>query len=243
MSLRTRELVWDGCANVRDLGGLPTEDGRTTRFERVVRADSVRQLTDAGWEALAAYGVRRIVDLRWHDELAEDPRRDLDVEVVHVPVFPDLGDPAWEAAEANLGDRGREYAWLLDTGVDRFARAVESVADAPAGPVVVHCAAGKDRTGLVSALILRLAGVPHEAIVEDYVLSGRNLEHLIGPWVDAAPDPKERGRRIYLGLTPPAAIEHAVEEVERRHGSVEEYLRSGGASRDTLARARERLLG
>ncbi len=239
--MRTRELLWDGCVNVRDLGGLPTEDGRTTRFERIVRSDSVRRLTEEGWHALAAYGVGRIVDLRWHDELAEDPPRDLDVQVVHVPLFPDVGDPAWEAAQAG-GDRGREYAWLLETGADRFARAVVAVAEAPEGPVVVHCAAGKDRTGLVAALLLRLAGVRHEAIVEDYVLSGRNLAPFIGSWVEEAPDEAERQRRIYLGMTPPSAIEYAVAEVERRDGSVHEYLRSGGASPETLARVRERLL-
>jgi protein tyrosine/serine phosphatase len=237
-----RDLFWDGCVNVRDLGGLPTEDGGITRFGAIVRADSIRHLSDAGWEALRAYGVERIVDLRWHDELAADPPRELDVEVSHVPVFPDVGDPAWRAAEAG-GDRGREYAWLLETGAERFAQAVTAVAAGDGGAVVVHCAAGKDRTGLVVALVLRLAAVPHEAIVEDYVTSGRNLAPFIEPWIDDAADGAERERRTYLSLTPPGAIEHAVREVERRHGSVETYLRSGGASGETLARIRRRLVG
>ena len=237
-----RDLFWDGCVNVRDLGGLPTEDGNTTKFGSIVRADSIRHLSDEGWDALRAYGVERIVDLRWHDELAMDPPLEVDVEVLHVPVFPDVGDPAWRAAEAE-GDRGREYAWLLEHGADRFARAVTGVADADGGAVVVHCAAGKDRTGLVAALMLRLVGVPHEAIVADYVTSGRNLAPLIGPWIEQAPDDDERRRRIYLSTTPPEAIDHAVSEVERRHGTAEDYLRAGGATAETLARIRSRLLG
>jgi len=237
-----RDLVWDGCVNVRDLGGLPTEDGRTTSFGSIVRADSIRRLSDEGWDALRAYGVERIVDLRWHDELAMDPPGEVDVEVLHVPVFPDVGDPAWSEAEAE-GDRGREYAWLLEKGADRFAQAITAIADADGGAVVVHCAAGKDRTGLVAALMLRLVGVPHEAIVEDYVTSGRNLAPLIGPWIEQAPDDNERERRIYLSVTPPEAIDHAVREVERLHGTAEEYLRSGGASGETLTRIRRRLLG
>jgi protein-tyrosine phosphatase len=238
----TRDLFWDGCANVRDLGGLPTEEGRTTRFGSIVRADSVRRLTDDGWDALRAYGVERIVDLRWHDELAMDPPREVDVEVLHVPVFPDIGDPAWRAAEAE-GDRGREYAWLLESGAERFSLAVTAVAEADGGAVVVHCAAGKDRTGLVAALVLRLAGVPLEAIVEDYVTSGRNLAPLIEPWIQEAADDAERERRVYISVTPRAAIEHAVRDVEQRHGSVEEYLRAGGASDDAVARIRQRLVG
>jgi hypothetical protein len=77
-----RDLVWDGCLNVRDLGGLPTEDGATTRFGSVVRADNVRKLSEDGWRALTEYGVTTIVDLRLADELAEDPPRELDLDVV-----------------------------------------------------------------------------------------------------------------------------------------------------------------
>ena len=84
-------LDWEGCLNVRDLGGLPTEDGRRTRAARVVRADNVRRLTDAGWRSLAEHGVTRIVDLRWPEELAEDPPRDVEIDVVHVSL---LGESA-----------------------------------------------------------------------------------------------------------------------------------------------------
>jgi hypothetical protein len=77
-------LAWEGCLNVRDLGGHPTEDGGETHFGAVVRVDNVRQLTAAGWQALLGYSVRRIVDLRWQHERDEDPAGDVPVDVVHV---------------------------------------------------------------------------------------------------------------------------------------------------------------
>src|SRR5262249_24471543 len=79
VALHRRELAWDGCLNVRDLGGHPTDDGGETRYGAVVRADSVRQLSDAGWAALVEYGVDTIVDLRMDQELAADPPADLPV--------------------------------------------------------------------------------------------------------------------------------------------------------------------
>ena len=81
-----RVLSWEGCLNVRDLGGHVAGDGRTTTFSAVVRADSVRHLTPAGWDSLVDYGVRTIVDLRRHDELERDPPLDAPVEIVHVPI-------------------------------------------------------------------------------------------------------------------------------------------------------------
>src|SRR6187551_3871899 len=179
--MRDRTLAWDGCLNVRDLGGHPTEDGSFTRFGAVVRADSIRQLSDDGWEALADYGVGRIVDLRFHEELAADPPREVAVEVVHIPVFPHPETGAWEeidklsrAAPDHATATRDVYLTLLLLLPERFAEAVAAVADAPEGAVVIHCTAGKDRTGLLTALLLRLAGVSIADIGDDYALSGAN---------------------------------------------------------------------
>src|ERR671930_348528 len=92
---RNTTVNFVGDARPGELGDDPTEDGHTTHFGAVVRADSIRQLTDAGWEALLDYGVSRIVDLRFHSELALDEPRDLAVEVVHVPILPELDDSEW----------------------------------------------------------------------------------------------------------------------------------------------------
>lgn len=235
-----RDLLWDGCLNVRDLGGHPTEDGAETRFGAVVRADSVRKLSEAGWRDLVAYGVGRIVDLRFHEELAADPPEELPVEVVHVPVFPEPDDPLWARIDARA-DRGREYLDLLEHGRGAFAEAVRAVADAPEGGVLVHCFAGKDRTGLVAALLLRLAGVGVGDVATDYAVSERRLAPLFEPWIAEAEDERERARREYLRATPKQAMELVLHELERVHGSVEGYLRAGGAGADELERARARL--
>lgn len=241
-------LVWDGCLNVRDLGGHATEDGGRTRVGAVVRADSVRRLSDEGWRALVAYGIGTIVDLRFHSELAADPPRDLPVEVVHVPVFP---EPEWtdwgeidaigHAAPDHASGTGAVYLELLERGRQRFAEAISAVAAAPGGGVVVHCTAGKDRTGLVSALLLRLAGVGRAAVGADYALSGPNLAPWTRAWIDEAADEHDRARRVRLSVTPAEAMVGVLERLERRHGSVAGYLAAGGAPAAALDLARARL--
>ncbi len=102
----SRDLEWEGCLNVRDLGGLALEDGGETRYGALVRADNIRQLTDDGWRSLAEHGVARIVDLRWPEELDEDPPRDVDIDVVHVSLLGEL-DP-------NFSDDVRDYMAVDD---------------------------------------------------------------------------------------------------------------------------------
>ena len=244
-----RTLTWDGCVNVRDLGGHPTEDGRRTRFGAVVRADSVRALSDAGWDALLAYGVSRIVDLRLHSELALDPPRDLDVEVVHAPVMHEIDDEEWVEIDA-IGDAQPDaasstravYLEFLERLRPQFGQAFAAVADAPDGTVVVHCHGGKDRTGLVVALLLRVAGVDVETIAADYALSGANLRERTAAWVAEADDELDRERRRRIGEAPAEAMAGVLEELERRYGSVREYLHAAGVDPAAIDKVRARLL-
>ena len=244
--MHRRDLAWDGCLNVRDLGGHRTEDGRETRWGSVVRADSVRTLTDAGWEALVAHGVGTIVDLRSYGELEQDASRDVPVDVVHVSVMAEHDDPVWQEIERmSEDDPEREtevfYLETLRRWGDRFADAVAAVAHAPEAPVVVHCRGGRDRTGIVAALLLRLAGVSVVDTAADYALSSARLEPQWRPWVDEAPDDEERERRLRFSATPAATMVGVLETLEREHGSVAGFLRVHGLSDETLARARARL--
>ena len=242
-------LEGEGCLNVRDLGGVPTEDGRRTRLGGVVRADNIRKLTDDGWRALADHGVRRIVDLRWPEELAEDQPRDVEIEVVHVSVLGQKLDAEYvkelDAHLASVDDVADHYAWsyvdFLERYREQFGRAFAAVADAK-GTVVVHCMGGKDRTGIVSALLLRLAGVSHVEIGEDYAITAANLEPSTSQWIPAIADPAERAKWEKLRDTPAHAMVRVVQEIELRYGDVAGYLRAAGVTDAQVGRLRERLV-
>lgn len=243
-----RALAWEGCMNVRDLGGHPTADEGTTMFGQIVRADSIRQLTHGGWDALVDYGVRTIIDLRFHDELEADPPSDVPVEVVHVSLLGAL-DPEYGTELDRLSDAAGDdaqatkivYLDFLERFRENFATVIRAVADAPAGAVLVHCMAGKDRTGLVVALLLSLAGVPTEEVADDYAVSERNLAEWSRPWIDSATGPQERERRRRISACPPDAMRGVLEELERRHGGVRGYLLAAGLDEDVLERAAARL--
>lgn len=245
-----RALTWDGCLNVRDLGGIPTADGGVTRTGSVIRSDNVGALSPAGWRAVAGHGVARIVDLRFPEERAQDPPRDVDVDVAHVSVLgPSLeGDVDYvrelDAHLDSVDDVADHYAWsylqFLERNRARFGQALAAVADAD-GPVVIHCMGGKDRTGLVAAILLRLAGVSAEEIGRDYALSGPNLSQTLEGWLADAPDERERRRREKLSQTPASAMVRVIEELERRYGAVVGYLEAAGVQPAQVDRLRARL--
>ena len=244
MPPRSRDLAWDGLLNARDLGGHPTEDDGETRFGQIVRADSVRRLTDAGWQALVDYGIRTIVDLRSDEELEADPPAELPVEAVHVPFLEERED-VWklvEAASVRAADHTeatREvYLIFLEHFRPNVAAAVRAVVEAPEGGVVVHCMGGKDRTGLTTAFLLRLAGVGIEDIAADYAISEERLRSRHERWFAEAADEAELERLHRIAATPAASMVGVLEELERRYGSIEGFLRAGGAPNDIRERVR-----
>jgi protein-tyrosine phosphatase len=251
--LPSRDLVWDGCLNVRDLGGHRTAEGGETRFGAVVRADSVRQLTDAGWEALVEHGVRTVLDLRGDHEREDDPPAELPVEVVHVP-FMEASEPEWEeiaeeieesvAAAPDVATSTRDaYLIFLEHFKDNVAASLRAVAHAPEGGVVIHCVGGKDRTGLLAAFLLHLAGVSDEEIAADYALSEERLRERHDAWFEAAETDEELERLRRIAQTPAESMVGVFRALEQRYGSVESFLRSSGVSDEELELVRARLRG
>jgi protein-tyrosine phosphatase len=247
--LPRRDLDWDGCLNVRDLGGHRTTDGGETRYGAVIRADSIRQLTDSGWAAAVDYGVKTVVDLRMDAELEADPPAELPVDVVHMPFFQDNVEvfaeveAAAEAAPDYAAATREVYLVFLERWSANVGAAIAAVARAPDGGVVVHCMGGKDRTGLVTALLLQLAGVDKEQIAADYATSEERLRPRHDIWLAEAGTEAERERLRRITATPAESMIGVLDELERRYGSVEAYLRAAGLSDEDLELARKRLRG
>jgi protein-tyrosine phosphatase len=230
-----RDLEWEGCFNVRDLGGLPAGDGRTTRAGALVRSDTPGRLTEAGWGALRAYGIATIVDLRDESERDGLPGR-AELATVHVPVL-DLTDESFWATWRGTWDTPRFYRAILERFADRFASAVVAVARANPGGVLVHCQAGRDRTGLVTALLLSVAGVPAEVIAADYELSAARLRPLYELLEREAGDDATRERLRRENASEAAWLLGLLAELD-----VESYLLDAGALPADLAALRSRLV-
>jgi protein tyrosine/serine phosphatase len=247
-----RVLPWEGCFNVRDLGGLPTADGRRTRWGALVRGDTLCRLTPAGQDELVRHGVRTVIDLRFPPELARDPVphpfRDGRDGVAYVSAPLNAGQTPENTAEFYARyptAQTRAELNVLDVDVNPvgIARVCATVADAAPGGVLLHCHAGKDRTGIVVAVLLALVGVADDLIAADYALSAWNLPGLTQEWLDSiTQDPAERARLMRQAEPSPEAIQAVLDQLRTRYDGVEAYLRWGGLSDDEIAALRDRLL-
>ena len=228
----TRHLDWDGCHNVRDLGGLPVSGGGTTRRGAIVRSDTPDRLTKAGWSAAWQYGIRTIVDLRTPGEhRVGDGYRPPGMTVVCVP----LDDPD-DPTPPPFHGTPLAYGPFLARHPERCAAAVAAVARAEPGGVLVHCVAGRDRTGVVSLLLLALAGVPADEIAADHGLTAARLRPLFAKLGEADQGPVIERTLARHGTTARETLLALLDGLD-----ADDYLRSGGLGDDDLKAARDRL--
>jgi protein tyrosine/serine phosphatase len=235
-----RHLAWDGCFNVRDLGGLPTTDGRITRWGALVRADALDGLSEGGWAALAAHGVRTVIDLRNDDERGADAApRPASITTVHIPLDVNEDREFWSVWQSGPQfGTPLYYGPHLDRFPERSAAVVAAIARARRGGVALHCGGGRDRAGQVSMLLLALVGVSADVIADDYVLSYERL-----PARYAARGEEDQGPVLqsYLETQGKTADALIVELLERL--DVETHLRQAGLSDEDVAALRSRLVG
>lgn len=163
--------------NARDLGGYPTVEGDKTQWRSLLRSDDLAQLTAEGLEALMNYGVETVVDLRWSEEITRYPspvaRDGSRIAYTHVSL---LGNTAaqWQELSTNTDKAGWNCV-VLDKARAELKAVLTVIAAAPPGTLLFHCVAGKDRTGIIAALLLALAEVVPDAIADDYAASTNRL--------------------------------------------------------------------
>jgi protein-tyrosine phosphatase len=240
-----------GAVNVRDLGGLPGQDGRQTLGGRLLRSDNLQDLSPADVATLVDdIGVTTVVDLRSSAELASEGAAPLDsvagVRHVHHPVIPELGSATDAIAEALLTriqrDRSRfpddptcgHYLGYLEDRPDQIVAALQSIARAP-GAVLVHCAAGKDRTGVVVALALTAVGVRPEAVIADYAATGDRIEAILGRLRRSRTYAKDiDSQPVVAHLARPETMAAFLQQMDAHYGGVVRWLADHGFGDDDL---------
>lgn len=232
-----------GLYNFRDAGGYDTAAG-TVRWGKLFRSDALHRIDDVTRQHLVGLGIAHVVDLRSAMELEAAPSAitGLPITVHHLPVF--AGAAPVSAAASGIA---RVYEHIVDERGEALAAAVRVIAGTePHEAVLVHCTAGKDRTGLVIALALSAVGVARADVVADYALTEANLR---GEWADQMlaairargidPTPEIVG---LVTASPAAVLEATLERIDARHGSITDYLIAHGMTAAEIDRLADTLI-
>jgi protein-tyrosine phosphatase len=249
-----RFIPIDGTVNFREIGGYRTQDGKTVKRGALYRSDKLDDLTEQGQQQLQALGVQAVCDLRGMSEVERHPDNlPASITYYHLPIeaendtFGSLCDYFFNKSRLRESIYWMYHELFIEGHPQMFGEAINQVAQADKRPVVLHCTAGKDRTGLITAMILDLLGVPDEVIVADYTLSNHSYNHLRDYTVQRLGNLSALGIKADdlwpLLVCDPDFMISSLVHIRGHYGSIENYLLTkGGVSADTIAQLRETLL-
>src|SRR5574341_917696 len=235
-----RYLRLEGCANMRDIGGYETLDGRRTRWKVILRSDNLDKLPPASQQAVVDYGVTTVIDLSEREEIERQPDVFATSEVVKYLHLPLKGSPEIVSGALEFETREDLYLYYLENCTQQIKAVLDAIAGVKRGGTLIHCVAGKDRTGIVAALLLALAKVPPEMIAYDYGITSLYLAEKVQRWreklIETHADVTRFDREV---ACPPESMQIVLAEIGRRHGGVESYMQRIGLSQASI----DRLLG
>lgn len=237
-----RHIELEGAYNVRDLGGYTTRKGQVTRWRRVFRADSLHRLTPEDQQRLTALGIKAVLDLRRPDEVSLLPNifaATNSVVYTHIALFGNPPRPRRLPAPPSLAEI---YRHLLDDAWIPLGKIFRHLALHSDHPLLFHCTAGKDRTGLVAALLLATADVTFDQIAADYALSKRFIEPMMDELRAGRPSMIDIGAYERLLDAQPGAMLETLGYLQSAYGGSAGYLRAIGLSEEEIARLRQMLL-
>ena len=250
LTQNTRALDVEGAYNVRDLGGYKTSDGKTTHYRAFLRADGLHDLPESSKTGLFEYGVRTVIDLRRTFETVETPNSLANTEGVdyhHLNMIGDTEPPGyipppedeWTTPEATA----EIYRVLLDERQEVISETLVTLANSKSHTAIYHCAAGTDRTGIISALLLGLAGVPDDTIIADYAFSSHGLrDKLLAEGIpDSLADHDFALEEPPEILAPPSAMVRTLKHLNDKYGGIEPYVRHIGLTDAQVSEIRNML--
>ena len=242
-----RHTPFEGCFNFRDIGGYPTTDGQSVKWGKYYRAGRQDRMTPADLAQARDLGIRTQIDLRKNDEVQDQGRGPLETmgaKYVHLPVIPDGGTDLLAQLVGDTGISGKRYLGYLEFGGDTWVKMFDVFAEAEDHPIVLHCTAGKDRTGVSTAFLLSVLGVERKIIEADYLLTNVDVARQV-KFVEAnvgLPEGMTRDEMTFHAGVPENAMHDFLNGLEERWGGALGYLRDVGIDDHTFAAVRANFL-
>ena len=242
-----RHYPFEGCFNFRDIGGYLTQDGKRVKKGLYFRAGRQDRMSDEDLSQLSDLKISTQIDLRRPDEVLEQgkgPLESMGANYINIAVIPEGGSDQLSRLVGDTAISGRRYLGYLEFGPTSWLRLFGILSDEDNLPVVLHCTAGKDRTGVSTAFLLSVLGVSRDVIEADYLLTNLDTERQ-ADFIEGTvgyPDGYDRKKMIDVAGVPKDAMKDFLDGVESKWGSVIEYLQKIGVTQDQMDMVRHNFL-